>query len=200
MDNSGVTATLKGDLNGSNPSPKAPVRSGGVYQIVLAEIRVNAGVTAITTANITDKRPDSSVCGWVTGTVQSIDLDQVLAQSTAQFNAWFATLQDILDEDTAGHLQNEITALQTATTYVNAVLEADSWVSTEYSFESDYPHASYDIRLSLRDSATPAEAKALAKAMLGGSTTSNVYTAIGTVPAIDIPIILEVTEKTGGNA
>jgi hypothetical protein len=28
------------------------------------------------------------------------------------FDAWFANIQDILDEDTAGHLQNEIEALQ----------------------------------------------------------------------------------------
>jgi hypothetical protein len=28
------------------------------------------------------------------------------------FDTWFATIQDILDEDTAGHLQNEIEALQ----------------------------------------------------------------------------------------
>ena len=97
---------VKGAYNGANPQPTAPVRSGGVYQLVLAEVRVES--TSITQGNITDKRPDSSVCGWVTGTVDEIDLQQVLAQSEAQFNEWFDEMKGQLSTDAAGSLQLQI--------------------------------------------------------------------------------------------
>lgn len=99
---------VKGAYNGQSPVATSPVRTGGVYQLVLAQIRVNAGATSISTGNITDKRPDSAVCGWVTGTVDEIDLEQILAQSEAEFTAWFNAMKGQLSTDAAGNLQAEI--------------------------------------------------------------------------------------------
>ena len=96
---------VKGAYNGQSPVATAPVRTGGIYQLVLAQIRINAGATSISTGNITDKRPDAAVCGWVTGTVDEIDLQQILAQSEAQFGEWFDEMKDQLSTDAAGHLQ-----------------------------------------------------------------------------------------------
>ena len=98
-----------------------PVRSGGIYQLVLARIKVKPGATAITQADITDTRANTSLCGIVASTVTQMDFSQFSAQfeaylddfktgQQADFEAWFAGIQDILDEDTAGHLQNEIDA------------------------------------------------------------------------------------------
>ena len=98
-----------------------PVRSGAVYQLVIARIMVRPGATAITQADITDTRADSDLCGIVAGTVDAMDFDQFKAQfdsyfdafktgKQADFESWFANIQDVLDEDTAGHLQNEIDA------------------------------------------------------------------------------------------
>ena len=46
-------------------SPQAPalVRAGGVYELSLARVRVRAGATALTAADVTDERADESVCG-----------------------------------------------------------------------------------------------------------------------------------------
>ena len=96
-----------------------PVRSGGVYQLVLARIKVKPGATSITQADITDTRANTSLCGIVASTVTQMDFTQFSAQfdaylddfkdgREADFDAWFANIQDVLDEDTAGHLQNEI--------------------------------------------------------------------------------------------
>ena len=121
----------------------------------LADVLVGAGVTAISQANITDRRLDGSLCGVVAGVVDQIDTDAFNAQLEAwfadykemsvdefndlvsymeslellsdqqyaaleaymndfktdaenDFNAWFATLQNVLDEDAAGHLLNMI--------------------------------------------------------------------------------------------
>lgn len=96
--------------NATSPTVPELVRSNGIYDIRLAEIYVAAGAVKILTDNITDKRADSSVCGWVTGTVETIDSAQMLAQLTAQFDTWFAAMKDQLTTDAAGHLQTEIDA------------------------------------------------------------------------------------------
>jgi len=99
-----------------------PVRSGPIYQLVIARIKVRPGATAITQADITDTRATKSLCGYVAGTVTEMNFSQFNAQfdayleafkagQQADFEEWFANIQDVLDEDTAGHLQNEIDAL-----------------------------------------------------------------------------------------
>ena len=96
-----------------------PTRSGGIYQLVLARIKVKPGATYITQQDITDTRADNTLCGIVAGTVEQMDFEQFSAQFAdyfvsfktgrqADFDAWFANIQSILDEDTAGHLMNEI--------------------------------------------------------------------------------------------
>lgn len=99
---------VTGSLSGDTPVAPAPVRSGGVYQLVLAHIYVPAGSTTIETANITDTRTDAYLCGWITGTVDEIDISQLLAQSTEQFDAWFQEMKDQLSEDAAGNLQLQV--------------------------------------------------------------------------------------------
>lgn len=96
-----------------------PVRSGGIYQLVLARIKVKPGATSIIQADITDTRANTSLCGIVASTVTQMDFTQFSAQfdaylddfkdgREADFDTWFAHIQEVLDEDTAGHLMNEI--------------------------------------------------------------------------------------------
>ena len=96
-----------------------PTRSGGIYQLVLARIKVKPGATYITKQDITDTRADADLCGIVAGAVEQMDFEQFSAQFAdyfnnfktgrqADFDEWFANIQSVLDEDTAGHLQNEI--------------------------------------------------------------------------------------------
>lgn len=162
----------------ANPVPPAITRNSDYYDLVLAEVSVAAGVTIITQSAITDTRSDPSVCGWVTGVIEQIDLSELYTQWTTFFNEfkqdytdaftqwaaqqetdfenwsaaqkniynnwiagcqedyntwiaafelaantwyseqqqefidWFEHIRDILDDDVAGHLQNEIEALQ----------------------------------------------------------------------------------------
>lgn len=102
---------VQGTYSGNNPSPQAPVRDTGIYQLVLAQIRVNAGATEITTANITDTRADSDLCGWVTGTVDHVAVSQLTEQAQAEFATWFEHMKDQLSEDAAGNLQLEVDTL-----------------------------------------------------------------------------------------
>lgn len=55
----------------ASPTAPTPTRAGGVYQLVLAHIEVDAGAASIVAADITDKRDDTSLCGIVQGTVNN---------------------------------------------------------------------------------------------------------------------------------
>lgn len=102
---------ITGQYSGNTPSPTERQWGNGVYQLVLAQIYVGAGATSISQANISDTRPDSSLCGYVMGTVEEIDLSQILAQSQEQFAEWFDHMKDQLSDDAAGNLQLEIDSI-----------------------------------------------------------------------------------------
>jgi hypothetical protein len=145
-------------------SPVAPAllqpAAGDYYELGLATVKISANQTVLTQSAITDTRADSSVCGFITQFIDSIDtsvffaqlnqfytdfvqeagrdhdtftstIDQYIAdleskgfndlsaitesftafqsEHQVEFTEWFANLKDQLDEDAAGHLQNEIT-------------------------------------------------------------------------------------------
>lgn len=96
----------------ANPQPPAHSREDEVFDLVLAEVAVAAGAVELSAEDITDKRPDNTVCGFVTGVVEQIDTTGLFSQYDAEFNSWFEGIQGILDEDTAGNLANQITAIQ----------------------------------------------------------------------------------------
>lgn len=76
-------------------------------------------------------------------------------------------------------------------------MSANSWNTSAktYSFEATYPFANYNIAIELAGTATDAQITAWGEAKILGSATANVATAKGTVPTVDIPIILTVTPK-----
>ncbi len=75
---------------GNSPTKPAPVRSGNVYELVLADILVGTNATSVT---VTDTRADAELCGWVYSTAgdgsffKSLDND---------FAAWFTQTKDTL--------------------------------------------------------------------------------------------------------
>lgn len=113
LDYSGRAIGIIAKTGTAAASPAAPgiVRNSEYYELELAEIYVSAGATAITAANITDKRADTSVCGYVTGLVDQIDTTDMWAQLQDDFETWFEGIHGQLDGDTAGNLQNQITFL-----------------------------------------------------------------------------------------
>ena len=125
-----ITAKVVTGVYSAEPTPTPPVRGNGIFQLVCAEIYVAAGAVRITQSDITDKRPDTSVCGYVVAAVQTPDFTELYAQFSAEFqelyeeagadftawaaqqraafDVWFEHMKDQLDTDAAGHLQNEI--------------------------------------------------------------------------------------------
>ena len=204
---------VTGTYNGSSPSPTAPVRSAAIYQIVLAQIYVAAGATKITQANITDTRSDTSICGIVTGTVKEMDYSQFASQfngyysqfkasNKADFDTWFNAMKGQLTTDAAGKLQTEIDTINSSVNSLNSkigttkksiTLKAASWSSGTYTISDSLITAASYQEIIPAESITTDQMNALQRASLvqtaqaAGSITIK---AFGTVPSIDIPIIV----------
>ena len=110
--NRSISLEVKTGVAASSPSAPSLERSADNYELMLASISVVAGATSIAQANITDKRPDSTVCGWVKGVVDQIDTTDLFAQYDDAFQTWFDNIQSQLSGDVAANLQSQITALE----------------------------------------------------------------------------------------
>lgn len=75
-------------------SPVAPalIRNADYYDLKLADIRVNAGAITISPSMVTDTRPNSEVCGWVSGLIDQVD-------TTALFDQYQAALNDFITDE-----------------------------------------------------------------------------------------------------
>lgn len=89
----------------------------------------------------------------------------------------------------------ELNTKENKATITTATLLASGWSNGTYSFETDYPKATYDLEIALDSTATTAQAEAFNGAQIAGSATSNTIKAYGIVPTVDIPIVLKVVRK-----
>lgn len=76
-----------------SPSAPALTRSGGIYEIALADIAVNPSVTEITQSDIYDRRSDPEVCGWITSPLGS---EEWYKNHDVDFETWFKKVRDTL--------------------------------------------------------------------------------------------------------
>jgi len=106
-----TTQILEGQY-ATTPSQPSITRNNSIYDLRLANISVPAGTTRITADMITDTRFGSD-CGNVTQAVLELDTSDIFNQYQTWFTDWFQNLQDQLDDNQAGHLQNEINDLNT---------------------------------------------------------------------------------------
>ena len=91
--------------------------------------------------------------------------------------------------------KTELNTKENKATITTATLLASGWSDGTYSFETDYPEATYNLEIALDSPATTAQAEAFNGAQIVGSATSNTIKAYGIVPTVDIPIVLKVVTK-----
>lgn len=172
LTNRTISIAVKSSAPSASPTAPALQRDADAYELCLADVLVNAGVTSISQANITDQRLNTSLCGVAAGIITQIDTAAFNAQLQAwfddykdfsinefnelvsymnslklqgdaqynalqtymndfkigaenEFNSWFASLQNVLDGDTAGHLLNLITNLTERVGLLEAVIFND---------------------------------------------------------------------------
>lgn len=124
LNNNARTVSIEIKKGTPSISPTAPVldRTNTVYELCLATIKIPANATSITQANITDKRGNSDLCGYVTGLIKQVDtsdlflqyqtaleeyyqtataeINAIIAQKTTDFDNWFDDLTSELRVDT----------------------------------------------------------------------------------------------------
>lgn len=128
-----TTMILQGNY-ATTPSQPNITRTGNIYDLRLANVSVPAGAIRITADMITDTRFGSD-CGNVTQAVLSLDTADIFKQYESWFKGWFTNLQDQLDDNQAGHLQNEI---DTTNTNADRLLTALGLSTDTYSSTSTY--------------------------------------------------------------
>lgn len=119
-------------------TPPTMAKTEFVHQYPLAYITVGPNIAEISDAVI-ENRVGTSDCPFVDGLLTRITTDQLIVQWRAQFEAWFDTLRDIMDENVATHLQNEIEAVDEQTKSFRATFPASGWVkdnSTNFYYQS----------------------------------------------------------------
>ncbi len=111
-----TTLIVKKGTPASNPVAPACTNDNYVEELSLATVRVAAKSSIISQGNITDTRPDSNVCGYVTGAIDQLDLTNAylqyqsgyeeliaqnqsnyntfMAQITSEYEAWFESVKD----------------------------------------------------------------------------------------------------------
>lgn len=111
-----ITAEIKQGATAISPVAAALQRDSDIWEIALAYITVAKGVVSVTDIDISDKRSNNSLCGYVSGVVNQIDTTNLFLQYNTAFTTWFDAMKGQLTTDAAGNLQTEIDAINAGTT------------------------------------------------------------------------------------
>ena len=95
----------------SKPERPTMVELENVHQYPLAYIYRAAGSTSVNQSNITNMIGSGS-CPYVTGILQVVDIENIVAQWGSEFSIWFEGLQTSFEGDIAVELTNRVIALE----------------------------------------------------------------------------------------
>lgn len=107
---------VRAGVPGPNPAPPELIRpvAGDYFELCLATVRVSPNQTVVTQSVITDTRADSSVCGYVTQLIDSIDTSVFFAQFKAFYDEFVA-------KSNASYDQFQDMATQAFKSYTDAI-------------------------------------------------------------------------------
>lgn len=115
---------IKGTFD-NNPSAPAVIRNSTIYDLRIAKIYINAGVTSIKQEDIEDTRFNTIDCGNVISTVKTLDTTDIFNQYGAAFDNWFNNVKDKLSTDQAGRLQNQIDTINNKLIFDTTIIEVE---------------------------------------------------------------------------
>lgn len=95
-----IVLDVKEGIYSESPVGAELTRNADVFEICLAEVKVNKNVSSITTSNITDTRSNTDVCGWIVGLINEFDTTELfnqyqsaqetfISEKTVEFDEWF---------------------------------------------------------------------------------------------------------------
>ena len=103
---------IKKGTPAQNPVRPEMIRDDYVSEYCLATILIAPKTTVITGSMITDTRPDTTVCGWVTGLIDQVDTSTLFNQWQSayaeqyevfmnEFEVWWSGVKNILANDSS---------------------------------------------------------------------------------------------------
>lgn len=210
-----ITINIKKGTNASSPVAPTLTRGIDVYELALADVLISNGVTSISQANITDTRSNNALCGYVAGVVQQLDTTTIFNQMLAalqdnqqeydddfltwstdkrdEFDDWFQDIQDILDANVAGNLQNQIDDLDNFTQ--NSLSALDTAINNHTAANNTSAHTISNINGLTSALASKASDNIYTETIVVQDWTGNAangYTATIMIPGIlatDVPVI-----------
>lgn len=150
-----IRTVVKKGVAAVSPQAPTPQWNSDVRELQLASIRVNAGIVAISQDLITDTRPNTTVCGWVTGLIDQVD-------TSTLFKQWDAAYEKALNETKAeadvmlASIEKLLTDLEAGTAVELKKLQFTDTVVTVSDFVSDatYPDFPYRAAVQLENVST----------------------------------------------
>ncbi|MCI5918027.1 MAG: hypothetical protein MRZ75_01675, partial [Roseburia sp.] len=95
----------------SSPTAPALTRTGGIYELRLANVFIAKNTTLVSAERITDTRLTDE-CGVVTSNPNPVDTTAIFDQYQASLNKYMKYVQECIDGTTAGNLQTQINELK----------------------------------------------------------------------------------------
>ena len=135
---------IKKGTPAQNPVRPTMIHDDYVDEYCLATILITPGTTVITNSMITDTRPDTTVCGWVTGLIDQVDTSTLFNQWQSayreqyevfmdEFGVWWEGVKNILANDTSASAeilrlgQEKADKVRASVTLNNWILNADNY-------------------------------------------------------------------------
>lgn len=144
---------LKGS-DADTPSAPTLTNNSTLHQYALADIYVGAGVTEITTANITNRIGTGSL-PWVTGLIDMIDVTELTAQWNAQVNALLDQLRRDIEQVASMVIPDgAVTYPKLASDAVKLVFTNTVIQTTQFAEDTTYEDFPYKVVIGLSDAVT----------------------------------------------
>lgn len=113
----------------TTPSKPTMTRSEFINEYCLAYVYIKAGASEITFSDIEDTRPNTELCGWVTGLIEQLNTTTLWSQWESLFTEWFEGLTDLINENTEAML---VAAMPTS---LEITIPVSDWVDNTATIE-----------------------------------------------------------------
>lgn len=127
----------------SKPSKPSLTKNDDVHQYPLAYITVDPNVTVITQQKI-QNAVGTSACPFVTGIIDTLDIDDLITQWSSEFNVLFAELEDMIAQSASQTiLDKSVTFPKLANDAIKRVVKNKVVAKTDFKSNNtynDYPY------------------------------------------------------------
>lgn len=175
----------------ASPVPPTLTRDSTGYEIMLYAVTVAAGVTEITSADITDKRLDADVCGVMADSITSVDTSAINAQMETLLAQIEQSLQAIYDSVELASV-TEFTGTLTVAGWVGDEAPYTQSVTCTGMLASDKPFVDVDMSSASTADELSALADAWANVLKATAAANAITVTAAEKPGSAVPIKIKV--------